>query len=116
MPDLRTLTFEVKGQAPVDAMAPIFSNFLALSRVGTDVQLEFVFIDLNQLAAIVEKSKDKESQEVPQVHGKTVAKIVMPATSFIQLKDQMQKVFSAIDKILQESLGVEHEHSRTGAG
>jgi len=116
VPDIRTITFEVKGQDPAEAMAPLFSNFLAVSRVGTDVQFEFVYIDLNQLAAIVEKSEYGEPQEVPKINGKTVGKIVMPAASFIQLKDQMRKIFGAIEKNLQKSLEVEHEHSRAGSG
>ena len=104
-------TFQVKGQAPKDAASPLYSNFLAVSRVGSDVQFEFIFLDLGQIASMMEAKGDKAEDLPERLEGKTIAKIVMPATSFIQLKDQFSKIMKAIDELLQQNPEVQHERS-----
>ena len=67
-------TFQVQGQPPLDSAPALYSNFLAVARVGTEVQFEFIFLDLNQIAKMLVDVKAAPS-EAPVVQGKTVAKL-----------------------------------------
>lgn len=93
-------TVHVKGQEPREVMPPLFSNFLGISRVAGEVQFEFVFLDLNQLANLLAAKKPDENTEQPMVEGKTVTKIVMPAPTFLQLKEHILGLFADIEKEL----------------
>ena len=73
-------------QPPNEAVSALFSNFLSLSRVGTEVQFEFIFLDLNNLAVMLNQLKQEEAKQSPIVKGKTIAKLVMPAASFYSVK------------------------------
>jgi len=108
-------TFEIQGQAPLDSTPALYSNFVAISRVGTEVQFEFVFLDLNQIAKMLAEPK-ATSSELPAVQGKTVAKIVMPAVSFVQLKEQLAKIFEALEAILPRVPEAENERRNSSAG
>lgn len=90
------LKLQVKGQESEQAPPALFANFLGISRVGGDVQFEFLFADLNQLALLMTGSKP----DAPPVEltAKTVSKIVMPAENVIQLKEHVLKIFSEIEK------------------
>jgi len=78
---------------PIDPSVPAaFSNFLAVSRVSTEVQFEFIFVDTNRLVAAVRDPDDKKKLE-----GTTVAKVILPALSFVQLRDHFQKLFTDIE-------------------
>ena len=90
---------KISGQGPLDATAPLFSNFLAISRVGGEVQCEFVFADINELANIL---VNKESPVTVEIVGKTVAKIIIPAATFIQLKEHLAKMFADIENDLEK--------------
>ena len=57
---------KISGQGPLEATAPLFSNFLAISRVGGEVQCEFVFADINELANIL---VNKESPVTVEIVG-----------------------------------------------
>jgi hypothetical protein len=92
----KLLNFTVKGEPPIKAGPALYSNFLAVSRVGTDVQFEFVFLDLNYMAVMIEKSKAEDVTVVPEVEGKTVAKLVMPAATFMQVRQQLETIFAAL--------------------
>ncbi len=105
----------VKGQDALEAVPALFSNFLAVSRVGTEIQFEFIFLDLNQIALLLQKGKGAENSTPPALVGKTVAKVVMPAAAFIQLKDHINGLFSAIEEALAKPSEVEHVRSRTGS-
>jgi len=71
--DASNLKVKIAGQQPLEAPPPWFSNFVAISRVGGEVQCEFIFADINQLANII---RDKQqSGEAVEITGKTVAKI-----------------------------------------
>ena len=90
---------QVKGEEPINAPPALFSNFLAISRVATDVQLEFVFLDLNQLALILQSRKGEGGEApMPLVAGQTVAKIIMPAAAFVQLREHLLRVMADIQK------------------
>jgi hypothetical protein len=106
--------FQVQGEPAVDAVPALYSNFLAVSRVATEVQFEFIFLDLNQIAKTLEELKATPS-ESPIVQGKTVAKVVMPAASFAQLKEQLGKIFEALEAILPSVPETENER-RSSAG
>jgi hypothetical protein len=103
---------QVKGQDPVKSVAPQFSNFVGISRVAGEVQFEFIFLDLNQLATTLAGNKSFESSPELQFEGKTVAKLVIPAGSFYQLKDHISKMIADIEKEMQ--LVTEVKNARTG--
>lgn len=114
----QTLTIQVHGQDPQTASAPLYSNFWAISRVGTEVQIEFVFLDLNQIAKLIESPQTAATQDLepPKIEGKTVSKIVMPGTAFAQVKDHVNRIFREIEEILAkadagEENGREHASS-----
>jgi len=96
----KILNFKVKGEPPVQVSPPLYSNFLAVSQVGTEVQFEFIFLDLNQVATLIEQQKLSDIAAAPEVDGKTVVKVVMPAASFVQLRDQFEKIFAKLMAIL----------------
>jgi hypothetical protein len=100
VPEQKILNFKVKGEPPVQAVPPLYSNFLAVSQVATEVQFEFIFLDLNQVAVMIEQLKSSDVTVVPEVDGKTVVKVVMPAASFVQLREQFEKVFAALKGML----------------
>jgi len=95
--DKKVLNIRVKGEDPFEAAAAVYSNFLAVSRVGTDVQLEFIFLDLNLLAVALEKLKQTANPEVPELKGKTVAKIVMPGATLLQLRQHFENIFNLLE-------------------
>ncbi|HLW52948.1 MAG TPA: hypothetical protein VKW06_08895 [Candidatus Angelobacter sp.] len=80
-----------------DAVAPMFANFLAVSSVGNDIQLEFMFVDLSELAASIEKAKRGEADKDFTCSAKTVSKMIMPAASFVQLKDHLAQMFERLE-------------------
>jgi len=91
------LNFQVKGEAQGGGLPALFSNFLAVSQVGTEVQFEFIFLDLNLLASMIEQLKTAgATTTAPAIEGKTVARVVMPAAVFAQMKEHFEKIFSAL--------------------
>lgn len=104
----RTTQFQICGEDPVQAVAPLYSNFVGISRVGTDVQFEFVFLDLNQLAQILTDTKTDDTTERRTLMGKTVAKVVMPGVNFLQVKEQIELIMKALNEELQK-MEVRHE-------
>ena len=114
--------FQIRGQDPLEADPALYSNFVAISRVGTDVQFEFVFLDLNYVANLIESKKAKGNATDPDseqesVTGKTVAKIVMPAASFIQIKEHVEKLFGVIEEILaKKQEGIDERRTGSTSG
>jgi hypothetical protein len=104
---------QVQGEPPNEAVPALFSNFLSVSRVGTEVQFEFIFLDLNFLAVMLSQLKQEDAKQSPIVRGKTVAKVVMPAVSFIQLKEQLDNIFAALKEALPKVPEVENELRNT---
>ena len=96
MSEKTIVNFQVKGEGPSSATPALFSNFLAVSQVGTEVQFEFVFLDLNLLAATIAELKAAGITTNPSVEGKTVAKVVMPAAVFVQIKEHFDKIYSVL--------------------
>jgi hypothetical protein len=93
------VNFRVTGEGPAGPTQALFSNFLAVSQVGTEVQFEFVFLDLNVLAEMIGQQKAAPSElaaMTPTVSGKTVAKVVMPAAVFAQMKEHFDKIYNAL--------------------
>ena len=89
---------KVQGEPAMDAPPALYSNFLGIARVAMDVQFEFVFLDLNRVAQIIQGGQPSEGAS--PVTGQTVAKIIMPAAAFVQLKDHIIQVMSDIEKNL----------------
>ena len=96
MSEKTIVNFQVKGEGPGGSAPALFSNFLAVSQVGTEVQFEFVFLDLNLLAGMIEQLKAAGATTTQTVDGKTVAKVVMPAAVFAQMKEHFDKIYSAL--------------------
>jgi hypothetical protein len=101
----------IRGQEPLAAVPALFSNFVAISRVGTEVQLEFIFLDLNQIAGLLEAAREGKSQELNAI-GKTVAKIIVPAAAFIQLKEHVTKLFVDIETQLKSLTEAQSDRNR----
>jgi hypothetical protein len=93
---------QVRGEEPIDAPPALFSNFLGIARVAMDVQFEFVFLDLNQVAQIIQGAQSQKTGPTSPVAGQTVAKIIMPASAFIQLKDHIVRLMADIEKNLAQ--------------
>jgi hypothetical protein len=98
MAEKRMMQFKVLGEDPQRAGAPLFSNFVAISHLGREVQLEFIFLDIAQVAQHFENSKEQDpQQEPPTFQGKTVAKLVVPSWAFLQLKQHMSGIFEKLE-------------------
>ena len=90
------------GDDPRAAVAPLFANFVAVSHVGNEVQLEFVFLDINMLATQIEQVNRGEIPADLKMQGKTIAKIVVPAAQFVQLKDHLSGIFEKLERATNE--------------
>lgn len=105
MAEKRMLQFRVVGEDPQVAVAPLFSNFLAVSHVGKEVQLEFIFLDIGQIAQHFENVKAQKDHapsneadgELAVFQGKTVAKVVVPSWAFLQLKAHLIGIFEKLE-------------------
>src|SRR5258708_23936656 len=82
-------TLTIIGDDPREAVAPLFANFVGISHVGNEGQLEFIFLDINTLATHIEQVKRGEVPADLKMQGKTIAKIVVPAAQFVQLKNPL---------------------------
>jgi len=100
-------TLTVGGDDP-RSVAPSFANFVGISHVGSEVQLEFIFLDINQIAQQIQRVQAGASGDA-EMHGKTVAKVVVPVESFLQLKDHVSKVFERLEAAR------EAQHQKTAA-
>ncbi len=112
----KTLNLQVQGQDARESAPPLFSNFVGIARVATEVQFDFIFLDLNQMALLINAKGSTDTPQTPSlVQGQTVAKIVMPAQSFVQLKDHVIRMFSDIEKELVLAKEVQDARSGTNA-
>lgn len=116
MSEQKVLNIKVKGEPPIQAVPAVYSNFLAVSRIGTDVQFEFVFLDLNYMATVLERLKGPEATGTVEVEGKTVAKVVMPGRTFVQVQEQLEKIFAALKVELQATPEVANEQRTSSVG
>jgi hypothetical protein len=91
-------TLTISGDDPRQAGSPLFANFLAVSHVGTDVQFEFIFLDFNQLALTIERFKAGHATTEP-LQGKTVGKMIIPVSTFLQVKDHLLLMFNKLEAL-----------------
>lgn len=113
MADKPDVTLQVRGEDPREATAAVFSNFLAISRVATEVQFEFIYLDLNIIANLLKAAANTESKGVlPEVIGKTVSKIVMPAATVVQIKEHLLRVLEDIEAEMKKVKEAQNEYSR----
>lgn len=114
--DTNVTLFQVRGDAPSEAAPALFCNFLAISRVATEVQFEFIFLDLNQVATTLNQLKGVEATSAPVIQGRTVVKVVMPAVSFMQLEEQFATILNALKEMMEkkEADNELHSHRRVG--
>jgi hypothetical protein len=97
----------------------LFSNFLQISRVATEVQFEFIFVDINEVATTLQKAKESDPGQIHPVIGRTVAKVVLPGLSLMQAKEHIYAIFAAIEKELgklPDAKEVQHGSGRVVAG
>ena len=88
------VNFTVEFQDPLDAPPAYYCNHVAIARAGTEVQFEFVYIDLNRLAHAIEE-KDRHPEGI-KLTGRTVAKCVVPLHVFLQLEGHVTQMFEAL--------------------
>jgi hypothetical protein len=93
----RPVELKVKLEDPVTMPLPtLFANHVAISRAGTEVQFEFVAMDLNVLATKLAASQAGEIEGPVELAGKTVAKVVVPLHFFMQLEGHLGQLFSGV--------------------
>jgi hypothetical protein len=115
MAERKQLQFKVVGEDPRSAVAPMFCNFVGISHVGREVQLEFIFLDINQIAQHMESDKSTPpAVDAPTFEGKTVAKVVIPSWAFLQLKGHMLGVFEKVE--IEESRSTEEKGQERAYG
>jgi hypothetical protein len=115
----KDLTFTVFGEDPLAAAPPQFANFVAISHVASEVQFEFIYLDLNMLAQRFGQPGVNDRPENPELskgsielQGKTVAKIVVPVSSFLQLKGHLEEMLKKFEGALHERQHAEEEAGR----
>lgn len=74
----------------------LFANHVAISQAGTEVQFEFVAIDLNSIATKLTEVTENDSAGPAEIVGKTVAKVVVPLHVFVQLEGHLQGIFQRV--------------------
>ena len=108
------LELKVNFEDPVSLSVPtLFSNHVAISRAGTEVQFEFVAVDLNVLATKVQRHANEGEEGPIEITGKTMAKIVVPLHVFLQLESHVLGMFQAIHKEFAKIGEGVNEHSST---
>jgi len=91
------LGLKVITEDPTKSSVPtLFSNHVAIARAGTEVQFEFVAMDINVLAIKMAEYQSDDVSGPIEIAGKTVAKIVVPLYVFMQLEQHLQTIFSAV--------------------
>ena len=111
MSEQKILNFRVTGQSPVEAVPALYSNFLAVSQVGTEVQFEFIFLDLNLVAGVLNQLKNVENPAIPELQGKTVSKLVMPAANFLQLREHFENLFRTLEGIIPKATEAKNDRA-----
>jgi len=114
MAERKQLPLRVVGEDPRQAVSPTFSNFVGISHVGREVQMEFIFLDINQIAQQLEDAKPTQPTEAPIFEGKTVAKVVIPSWAFLQLKSHMLTIFEKVE--LEESANTKERDGERAYG
>ena len=98
MPPDQRLNISVVGEDPLAAAKPTFANFVGISHVGTEVQFEFIFLDLNHVAQRIERLRAQPpSNEAEVFEGRTVSKVVVPVASFVQLREHLMRMFDKFE-------------------
>lgn len=100
MSDPRKITLEVNSDERLAPLRPSFSNFVQISRVATEVQFEFLFVDINHVALSIEKARSSSEKEPVRLSGVPIAKVVVPALNLIQLREHINQMFDAIEREL----------------
>lgn len=102
---MRDVTFKVLGEDPLDTAGPLFANFLAVSHVGGEVQFEFIYLDINQLAlqfgqpGVDDRPEGEKPTGPVEMQGKTVAKVVVPVSSLVQLEKHLEGMFQKFAEV-----------------
>lgn len=108
---------KVNLEDPVKLSVPtLFANHLAISRAGTEVQFEFVALDINVLATKLAALQSGEAKGPLELSGKTVAKVVVPLHLFMQLEKHLEQLFSSVKQEFAPIEGEKHERERRAIG
>lgn len=119
MSEDRVVLLNLKKDEHSVSTPALFSNFVQISRVATEVQFEFVFVDINDLATTLKTAKESEGGQEHSVFGRTIAKVVLPALSFMQVREHINALFKAIEQELgklPDAKEVDHGSGRVVAG
>lgn len=77
---------------------PVYSNVAFVSRLGTDVQIDFGFVDINKLAALVQSQAIGRGKAI-EIQPKMVQRVIMPGSAFMQFKEQhIDRIYDALKK------------------
>jgi hypothetical protein len=106
---------QVKAKETQAPSPTLFSNFLGVARVAGEVQFEFLFLDLNQMAQLLNAGKMAKNPEMIEVSAQTVVKIVMPAGNVIQIKDHLLAMFADIEKEMAVAAEVQNVRNRASS-
>jgi hypothetical protein len=114
--DGRKITLEVSSDETLSPLHASFSNFVQISRVATEVQFEFLFVDINHVALSIEKARGSSEKEPVKLSGVPIAKVVVPAFNFLQLREHINQMFDAIERefgITSNAKEAQHGSGRT---
>jgi hypothetical protein len=90
------VTLKVQYGDPKESPSPLYSNHVGISRVGTEVQFEFVFVDINKIALRLQDGPSSDDSGAVEVQGNTVAKLILPLHVFIQMESHLQMMFESL--------------------
>jgi hypothetical protein len=105
---------EVRTDDRLPSLPAAFGNFLQISRLATEVQFEFLFVDINTIAVAIEKAKKSPEEESVKVLGTPVAKVVVPALSLMQVKEHIVQMFDVIEKEIGRLPDAKEAHHGSG--
>jgi hypothetical protein len=111
----RRVMLQVKGDDRLAPLPAAFSNFVQVSRVSTEVQFEFLFVDIGSVASAIDGAKKSLDPDPVQLVGIPVAKVVVPALNLMQIRDQMNQIFDGIEKELGRLPRVKEANANDGS-
>jgi len=114
----RNVTFRVVGEDPLLAQSPLFGNFVAISHAGNEVQFEFIYLDINELAKRFGQPEEDDRPDLNpeqtmnvELRGKTVAKVILPVSSFVQLEEHLKGLFQRFREAAAKTEDAREERS-----
>ncbi len=80
----------------------LFSNFISCARVGGEIEFEFCYVTITTLANSLVEARAKGLNRIDQTqYAKLIQRIVIPVDTYMQIKPQLEKLYSDINTELQ---------------